>query len=244
MRLDNGGAATTAGELLDRFAGRRWVDHLASMNEFWLRKADAAGTVRWYEGGLTSSEAIETGDGPYVVVVDGDLLTPGHADLETLGGIPARVIVTGSLHAGSLSFGGGGRVVVEGAAGIERVCAGMRSDCDGVFDVGGTAKPGSWIGGELSVPLLALDWRSGIGAAGGFRGLICAQHPVGGVGPDIKDSGCTDGRFFPSELLGFDGGLHLGKLIEAGRTGAPLLRPGVAESFPDRLRLRKMSVGI
>ena len=50
----------------------------------WMPSPCATGCgVRYYEGGLTTGEPVETGNGPYVVVVDGDLVTPGHVALET-----------------------------------------------------------------------------------------------------------------------------------------------------------------
>jgi hypothetical protein len=229
MRLDKGGEGTTIAELLERFVGRSWLYELGDLHPEPRREAEAAGAVRFYEGGLTTGEPVETGDGPYVVIVDGDLVTPGHVALETDDYLPGRVIVTGSLCAGSLSFANGARVVVEGQADIARVCVGQWGDRDGVFDVHG----------ELSVPLLVLDRNSFVGAGKGFRGLIYSCSPVGAVEPDIESDDPGDDLFFPAELLDDEDFLDLDKLIKAGRDEGPLLLPGIAESFPDRLRLRK-----
>lgn len=228
MRLDEAGQATTIAELVARFAGRPWLYELAELAGQEQLAADTAGSVRLYPRGLTTDEPVETGDGPYVVVVDGDLVATVHVDVDTDDYVQARVIVTGSLRAGSLSYANGARVVVEGAAHIALVCVGRYGDRNAVLDVGG----------ELSMPLLALDPQTAAYARAGIRGVIYADVGFWAeLEPDILATE-EDGRFFPVELLDRWGNLDLDRVVAAAREGAPLLMPGVAESFPARSRLR------
>lgn len=87
--------------------------------------------------------------------------------------------------------------------------------------------------------MVALDSNTGAFADGGIRALIYADlrwwHDLK---PDILYREEEDDRFFPAELLDSYGTLDFGKVIAAARAGAPLLKPGVAESFPASSRLR------
>jgi hypothetical protein len=57
--------------------------------------------------------------------------------------------------------------------------------------------------------------------------------------PDIVDGReSLDGQYFRPEYLDQYGDLDLVKAILAARDGETILLPGVAESYPDRLRLR------
>lgn len=118
MLLDEAGEASSVAELVDRFADQSWLYEITDLHADEKRAADAAGAVRYYLRGLNTSEPVETGDGQYVVVVDGDLVTTGHVGVDTDDYVQGRVIVTGNLRAGSLSFANGARLVVEGSAHI------------------------------------------------------------------------------------------------------------------------------
>jgi hypothetical protein len=126
-----------------------------------------------------------------------------------------------------IETGYGPYIVVGGSADIARVCVGQHGDRNGVFHV---------YGGQLSVPLLAVDLNSTFDAKG-FRGLLLARGRVEGREPDLMEVADKE-RLFPAELLDKYGGLDLSKVIAAARAGRPLLLRGVAESFPDRLRIR------
>lgn len=229
MRLEGAGETSTVTELLARFAGRPWLYELTQphMAEEWER-ATAAGMVRLYPHGLTTSEPVDTGDGPYIVVVDGDLQTADQAIFSTNDYLPARVVITGDLRAQSLAFDNGVRIVVEGAAHVERACIGQHGDRDGVLHVYG----------ELSTPILMLDGYSGAYADRGLRALTYSTGWEN-LEPDIVNAReGLDSRYFPAELLDAYGDLDLDKAIVAARAGTALLLPGVAESVPARLHLR------
>jgi hypothetical protein len=123
--------------------------------------------------------------------------------------------------------------VVEGAAHIERACIGQHGDRNGVLDVYG----------ELSVPILLLDSYTAAAARGGVRALIYSAGTFWeDLQPDIIDAReGQDGRYFRPECLDQYGDLDLDKAISAVRAGAALLLPGVEESHPDRLRIRRAS---
>ena len=226
MRLDQAGTATTLDELCARYADRPWRYMFDEFPKEERRDAAAAGTVRRIDSGLRTDELIETGYGPYIVVVEGDLVTAGHVDLDTDDYVPGLVIVTGGLQADSLSYDNGAQIVVGGSADIARVCVGRHGDRNGVFHVYG----------ELTVPLMAVDLNSTFGAES-FRGLLLARGRVEGREPDLVEV-ADNRRLFPAELLSEYGGLDLPKVIAAARAGRPLLLPGVAESIPARLLAR------
>jgi hypothetical protein len=230
VRIDQAGESITISELLARFAGQTWLYEITELHETEQAAAEAAGTVRLYPHGLTTQEPIETGNGHYVVVVDGDLVTSDHAEFHTIDYEQSRVIVTGNMRARSLSYANGARVMVEGSAEIERACIGRYGDRNAVFGVGG----------QLTVPIVLIDRNTTVDALGGLRALIySAGHFWRELKPDIDELGeSLDDESFRPEYLDEYGDLDLVKAIAAARAGETILLPGVAESYPDRLRFR------
>jgi hypothetical protein len=234
MRLDRAGDASTLTELLARFAGPLpWFRNELTFLEDDGQDAEAerAGSVRLYPGGLSTDELVETGDGPFVVVVDGDLVTPDVVRLGTDDYVPGLVVVTGDVRAGTLWFECGARVIVEGSAVITQACFGTWGDRNALLDVRG----------ELEAPLLALDGHTPVFAQRGIRSVIC-----NGLGwwktlePDIllsREAPDLD-RFFRPDVLSDPRTLDFHRAFDAARAAAPLLLPGVEQSFPQRLEAR------
>lgn len=175
------------------------------------------GTRSWFESELS-----------FVVVVDGDLATPGHIRFSTDDYVPGLVVVTGDLRAGALFFELGARIVVEGSAVITQACLGRWGDANAMLDVHG----------ELDVPLLALDGHTPVFAERGVRSVT--SNTLGWwepLTPDILPGDVA--KSFRRDVLD-DRGLRLDfeRAFAAAREGSPLLAPGVAESFPQRLEAR------
>ena len=224
MRLDTGGQRSTIAELMTRFGAEPWIFELEE-----LLNDDAPVAVRRYAA-IDTDEDLDTGDGPYAFVVDGDLIGRGHASFWTDDYRQGRLIVNGNLRVRSLSFGNGARVIVRGDAEIERACFGQYGDRNAVLDVAGT----------LVTPALLLDSYTAAYAGGGIRAVIYA-----GLGfyeefaPDIANvREGLDGSYFRPDVLDRYRDLDFQEAIGAVRAGRPLFRPGVQESFPARETLR------
>lgn len=233
MLLDENGDPGSLPDVLERFGDRPWswvLEDFAGEAEFWHEPV----AVRVYPSGHAAEQPLETGDGPYLVVVEGDLTTTVHAELWTGEGAPGLVIVTGDLCASALSFGNGARVVVEGGVRLTGACVGRFGDLGAAL----TAT------GELSARALLLDGAATARAARGIRALIYAS----GEGwerlrPDIVNDGRgDDSRFFRPELLrDTETGprLHFPEALRAALDGGELFLPGVEERFPARLVARR-----
>jgi hypothetical protein len=224
MRLDDGGQRGTIAKALEQFAGEPWLFEIEEL----LGEEDPV-VVRFHSG-LSVEEPVETGDGPYAFVVDGDLVTTDHVSIWTDDYRQGRVIITGDLRARSLSFGNGARVIVGGDAVVERACVGQYGDRNAVLEVSGTLTTGT----------LLLDPTTAAYAYGGVRALLYADEGFWEeLRPDIVNGRIgEDGRFFRPEILDRYGDVDFAAAIAFVRAGEELLLPGVLESFPDRLTLR------
>lgn len=220
MRLDTGGQRSTIAELMARFGAEPWIFELEE-----LLADDLPVAVRLYTS-IDTDDDLDTGDGPYAFVVDGDLVGRGHASFWTDDYRQGRIIVNGNLRLGSLSFGNGARIIVRGDAEIDRACFGQYGDRNAVLDVAG----------QLATPALLLDPYTVAYAGGGIRAVIYA-----GLGfyeefePDIANvREGNDGRYFRPGVLDRYRDLDFQEAIAAVRAGQPLFLPGVEESFPAR----------
>ncbi|QRN99512.1 hypothetical protein JRI60_11040 [Archangium violaceum] len=227
-RLEDLGRATTFAELHSRLHLHRWE---AELHEFERPNGPPSCTVRIIDGGVDGSGDIDTGDGPYVVLVDGPLKSPGHLNLWTDDYRPGLVIVRGDLQARTLSFGNGARVFVEGSVFVDDCLFGQYGDRNAVLSATG----------ELRARASFLGAHAYIYADGGVRSLLYA--PRGGwetLDPDIENEGVGDGAdFFDPAVLDRYGDLDFQLAIQAAREGRPLFLPGVEERFPARLTSRR-----
>ncbi|MCP3136770.1 hypothetical protein [Pyxidicoccus xibeiensis] len=227
-RLDDLGRETTFAELHSRLHLHRWEGEL---HEFERPNGPPPGKLRIIDGGVDGSGDIDTGKGPYVVLVDGSLKTSGHLDLWTYEYLPGLVIVRGDVHARTLSFGNGARVFVEGSVFVDEWLFGQYGDHNAVLSATG----------ELRARASFLGATAFFYADGGVRSLVYA--PRGGwetLEPDIENEGEGDGGgFFDPAVLDRYGDLDFRLAIQAAREGRPLFLPGVEERFPARLTSRK-----
>ncbi|NBC45090.1 hypothetical protein [Corallococcus exiguus] len=176
-------------------------------------------------------EGIDTGNGPYVIQINGSLKTADHLHLWTDDYLPGLVIVRGDLHARTLSFGNGARIFVEGSVLVEDCLFGQYGDRNAVL----SAK------GELQARAVFLAQGARVYADGGVRALIYApQGSWESLTPDIENEGLGDGvAYFDPSVLDRYGDLHFRQAVEAARAGQSLFLPGVEERFAQRLPSRK-----
>ncbi|WP_406500071.1 hypothetical protein OG936_36705 [Streptomyces sp. NBC_00846] len=201
--------------------------------------------MRLYPSGCTTTQPVWTGNGPYFVVVDGDLTSTAPVELVTCDYTPGPVIVTGSLNAPSLSFANNIRVFVGGDVRVS-ACLGELGDRNAVLAVEG----------ELHARAQILDSYADACADGSIRVLIYANGWEQ-LRPDIVNDGPgDDSRFFRPELLRHDEtGTCLSfpaarpgprpsfpAALRAAFAGEELFLPGVEERFPASLVLRRDSV--
>ncbi|RKH08795.1 hypothetical protein D7X74_30860 [Corallococcus sp. CA047B] len=222
-RLDELGESTTLLEVRARLRSHRWAPELDIFER-------SPGVVRRLDAGLDAPEGLDTGDGPYVVLVEGPLRTTGHLHLWTDDYLPGLVIVRGDLEARTLSFGNGARVFVEGSVRVEGELFGQYGDRNAALVATGV----------IQARATFLETTAGMYAEGGVQSLV--YSPLGlyeSLVPDIENEGVGDGvhSFDPSVLDAY-GDLDFRKAIQAAREGRPLFLPGIEERFPLRLTLR------
>ncbi|MFI2720764.1 hypothetical protein ACH5AI_31255 [Streptomyces collinus] len=227
MRLEEQGRSSSVPEILERLPDREWSWALEEF-EFWNEPP----TVRLHPSGCSTREPVETGDGPFFVVVDGDLTTSGPCELWTQEYTPGVVVVTGDLNASVLSFGNNTRAFVKGDVRVTGACVGQYGDHNAMLD----------IDGELSARALLMDPYTSARAGAGVRALIYGgdwDH----LRPDIVNDGVgDDSRFFRPELLRHtETGprLSLSTALRVAYEGEDLFLPGVEERFPARLLPRR-----
>ncbi|MFP2924402.1 hypothetical protein ACLESO_04130 [Pyxidicoccus sp. 3LG] len=227
-RLEDLGRETTFAELHSRLHRHPQEEELRDIQR---PKRLPPGKLRIIDGGVDSSGDIDTGKGPYVVLVDGPLKTSGHLDLWTYEYLPGLVIVRGDLQARTLSFGNGARVFVDGSVFVDDWLFGQYGDHNAVLSASG----------ELRARASFLGATTFLDADGGVRSLVYASR--GGwekLKPDIENEGEGDGAgFFDPAVLDRYGDLDFPLAIQAAREGRPLFLPGVEERFPARLTSRK-----
>lgn len=227
-KLEDFGKATTLAELRSCFHHPGWKQEL---DVFERATGLPPCTVRIIDAGVDKSGDIVTGNGPYVVMVDGPLKTSGHLRLWTDDYLPGLVVVHGDFWARTFSFGNGARVFVEGSVSVDDCLFGQYGDRNAVLCATG----------EIRARATFLANTARVYADGGVRSLLYA--PTGSweeLEPDIENEGVGDGaRFFDPSVLDRYGDLDFSRAIEAAREGRPLFVPGVEERFPARLTPRR-----
>jgi hypothetical protein len=218
MVLDEQGHETTFEALAKRFGRHalwKWFHETKDL-------VSSEVNVRLIEGGITTTEDVETGDGPWAIIIDGDLVTTGDIIFRTGDYATSTVIVTGHLRARNLKYGGSARVAVD----RDLTASGI------VVGTWGTDGAELGVEGTLTARVVVLDPHTPIWANAGtprsvpeaFRTLV-----VGGRGwrefqPDINvDDIDAHPRTFVPEVLK-NGVLDAWKALEhAQRGGSPFL---------------------
>ncbi|NMO22805.1 hypothetical protein HPC49_42920 [Pyxidicoccus fallax] len=225
MKLDELGRETTFEELAKRFRGHDLWDWFHETKD--LVRTEVR--PRLIEGGLDTTEDVETGEGPWALIIDGDLVTTGDLAFSTGDYATSTLIVTGHLRARNLEYGYSARVAVDRDLTATGIIVGSWGTDGAVLGVSGT----------LSARAVLLDAHTPIWAnAGGpssvpkaFRTLI-----VGGKGwqefePDVNvsDKDAHANTFVPEVLQ--NGWLDTHLALEHARRGGSPFRPEVEQEL-------------
>ncbi|RKH42708.1 hypothetical protein [Corallococcus sicarius] len=218
MRLDEQGREVSFEELSERYRGHElWAWFLETRT-----LVDTEVRPRLIEGGLDTSEDVETGDGPWALIVEGDLVTTGDVLLSTGDYASSTLLVTGHLRARSLKYATSARVVVDRDLTASGVIVGTWGTDGAVLGVGGT----------LTARAVLLDSHTPLWAnAGGPRSVPEAFRTliVGGRGwqeftPDLE---CDDierhEQTYVPEVLRAGVLDHARALAHARHGGSPFL---------------------
>ncbi|RKH57329.1 hypothetical protein [Corallococcus llansteffanensis] len=218
MRLDEQGREVSFEELAERYRGHDlWAWFLENRT-----LVDTEVRPRLIEGDLHISEDVETGEGPWALIVDGDLVTTGDVILTTGDYATSTLLVTGHLRARNLEYATSARVAVDRDLTASGVIVGTWGTDGAMLGVGGT----------LTARAVLLDSHTPIWAnAGGPRSVPEAFRTliVGGRGwqefkPDLdtNDIERHEQTFVPEVLK--RGVLdHAKALAHAQRGGSPFL---------------------
>ncbi|PTL78788.1 polymer-forming cytoskeletal protein [Vitiosangium sp. GDMCC 1.1324] len=225
MMLDEMGHEVSFEDIAARYRGHdllSWFLETRDLN-------DEEPRPRLIEGGLHVTHDLETGDGPWAFIIDGDLVTTGDLIFKTEGAGTCALIVTGNVRARNIIYGGSARVAVDGDITASGVIIGSWGSDGAVL---GTS-------GILTARAVLLDSHTPIWAnAGGPRSVPEAFRTliVGGRGwqefePDIDANALENDEqtFVPEVLKNGVHDLHLARK-HAERGGSPFL-PEVEQSL-------------
>jgi hypothetical protein len=194
MKLTERGREVSFEALAERYRGHDLLDWFLETRDI----NDEEVRPRLIEGGLDVTHDLAAGDGPWALLIEGDLVTTGDLDFSAEGGT-SKLLVMGSIRARNLSYGGSACVAVDGDITASGVIIGSWGSDGAVLGTSGT----------LTARAVLLDSHTPIWAnAGGprsvpegFRTLI-----VGGKGwrefePDVLDDPEHNARLFVPEVL-------------------------------------------
>lgn len=207
MTLDSlSGPLLTFPEVAKLFPGAQWLE----LEEL---VADEV-RVRVVEGGLTVP-SFEAGQGPWALVVHGDLLCEGDLDFKTTDYAVSLLAVLGNVRARNFRFTNGANCFVSGDLTLSGVCVGRYGDESARLVVGGA----------LKARALLLDHVTGVGA-GRLDAVTCASEGWG-LPMDVDSSADSHRDVFVADALGNDGTLNLGAAWKVLGAGNDVFLPGV-----------------
>ncbi|WP_224365402.1 hypothetical protein [Hyalangium versicolor] len=182
---------------------------------------DAEVRPRIIEGGVHATEDIETGDGPWALIIEGELVTSGDLSFKTGDYATSTLIVTGHVRARNVFYGQSARVAIDRDLVASGVVIGTWGSDGAVLGASGT----------LTARAVLLDAHTSISAnAGGshsvpegFRTLIVGANGWREFKPDIlNEPGHYAHTFVPEVLRNGVLDLSLAR-AHAKRGGTPFL---------------------
>lgn len=220
-RLEELGRPTSFDELSARHAGATWLP--------WLRETpsliDLPISPVLVEGGLRHVGDLETGEGPWVVVVDGDLELDGDLHLSTGDYRCSMLLVTGSLRCRNLSYSGSARVGVERDLHASGLVLGSNGDSNACLGAAGS----------LTARAVLLDDHTSI-SAGTFHTLIVGAPGWQEFRPDLRDDFEQNATHFHPDVL-YEGSLDHDLALARARTGAGPFLPEVERALREKKQL-------
>ncbi|GEN07518.1 hypothetical protein SAMN05443572_101467 [Myxococcus fulvus] len=223
--LDRLGREVSFEELAERFKGHDMRDWLLENRTLVSEEPKP----RLIEGSLQVDHDLETGDGPWVLVIDGDLVTTGDLVCTTDDYAVSTLFITGQLRARNIRFQSSARVSVDGDVVVSGVIVGTGGDSEASLGTSST----------LTARAVVLDSNTAIWAKAGqprsvpeaYRTLI-----VGGKGwqsfipdVDVGDPSHHQQTFVPEVIRG--GVLDAYKTWSHVRTGGGPLLPEVEQAL-------------
>ncbi|MCK8499079.1 hypothetical protein [Myxococcus fulvus] len=223
--LDGMGREVSFEELAERFKGHDMRDWLLENRTLVSEEP----RPRLLEGGLHVDHDLMTGDGPWVLVIDGDLVTSGDLVCTTDDYAVSTLFITGQLQARNIRFESSARVSVDGDVVASGVIVGTGGDSEASLGTSST----------LTARAVVLDSNTAIWAKAGkprsvpeaYRALI-----VGGKGwqsftpdVDVGDPSHHPQTFVPEVIRG--GVLDAHKTWSHVRTGSGPFLPEVEQAL-------------
>lgn len=225
MRLDELGREVTFADLAARYRGHDLLSWFLENRVL----VSAEVRPRLIEGSVDVAHDLETGEGPWALILDGDLVTTGDLTFRTGDYATSTLIVTGNVRARNIQYGGSARVAVDRDLTASGIITGAWGTDGAVLGVGGT----------LTARAVLLDPHTPIWAnAGGPRSVPEAFRTliVGGRGwqeftPDLDSDDIENHpRTFVPEVLNRGVLDHQRAREHAVRGGSPFL-PDVEQAL-------------
>ncbi|WP_342378314.1 hypothetical protein NVS55_03005 [Myxococcus stipitatus] len=226
--LDSMGREVSYEELAERLKGHELLRWLMDNRTL----VDEEPQPRLIEGSVEVTHDLVTGDGPWLLVILGDLVTTGDLRFRTDDYATSSLLVTGSLRARNVRYGGSARVAVD----KDLVASGV------IVGTGGDSEANLGVSGTLTARAVLLDAHTSIWATAGgprsvpegFRTLV-----VGGRGwrefPldfDIDELSLHAQTFVPEVLT--RGLLDTDKALAHARTGGSPFLPDVERRLKEK----------
>ncbi|QSQ11413.1 hypothetical protein [Myxococcus landrumensis] len=226
--LDSMGREVSYEELAQRLRGHELLPWL--MDNRTLVSTEPR--PRLIEGHVEVTHDLETGDGPWLLVILGDLVTTGDLRFRTGDYATSSLLVTGSLRARNIEYGGSARVAVDQDVVASGIIVGSNGDSEANLGTSGT----------LTARTVLLDSHTSIWAKAGsprsvsegFRTLI-----VGGRGwqeftpdVDVGEIDLHEAMFVPEVL--HRGMLDTDKALASARAGASPFLPEVERKLKEQ----------
>lgn len=222
-QIDVLGEKTTFEEVTRRFAGASWLASFLETEQ--LNDPETNGVVvpRIVSASLRFDDTLESGPGPWAVIVVGDLETRGDLVCTTDDYLTSTLIVTGDVRARNVRYASSARVGIEG----DLVVGGGLGIVSGTYGDGGAVL---WAR-SCEAALVLLDDNTSISADRCRRTLVCGSTGWREFTPDIHGIETFDAVFEPAA---FDarGNLDPERAMALSNEGRSALRPEVE----DRLR--------
>ncbi|AKQ69962.1 hypothetical protein A176_006874 [Myxococcus hansupus] len=216
--IDELGEETTFEEVSRRFAGASWLASFLETEE--LNDPETNGIVvpRIVSGSLRFDDTLESGSGPWAVIVVGDLETRGDLVCTTDDYLTSTLIVTGDVRARNVRFAASARVGIEG----DLVVGGGLGIVSGTWGDGGAVL---WAR-SCEAALVLLDDNTSISADRCRRTLVCGSTSWREFTPDIHGHETFEALFEPAA---FDarGNLDPARAMALANEGRSALRPDV-----------------
>lgn len=216
MTLDElGGTVVAFSEVERLFPGEAWLE----LRE--LMEAGGQTPTRFVEGGV-SGDTIVAGDGPWAVVVHGDLVVTGDLDFSTTDYAVSALVVRGNVSARHFRFTNGANCFITG----DLTCSGI------VVGRYGDESARLVVDGRLKARALMLDHVTGTEAQD-LDCLVCAARGWG-LPQDIDLGAESHRELLHAATLDRDGSVDMHQVWSHVSAGGELFLPGVEATLWSR----------